>query len=195
MKHSNILLLAFFALTMPVIGAEYHIDKAKDNQVMFISEVPMSEFKVKTSQIDGYVYWEGTEAIPKDPQSKKSDIYFEVQLNSLDAGNSMYNRHLKEDYLETKKYPYATFKAQIEKIEQLTDSTFAAHVEGDFSIHGKKKRINLIGQAVKLGDIFRVECEFMVKLTDYEIEIPKLMFFEADDEIKVNLDFYIKPSL
>jgi polyisoprenoid-binding protein YceI len=195
MRQAISLLLILFSLSVPAGSAEYHIDKAKNNQVMFISEVPMSEFKVKTSQIDGYVYWAGKEVIPENSQSKTSDIYFEVQLNSLDAGNSMYNRHLKEDYLETKKYPYATFKAGIARIEQLTDSTFAAYVEGDFSIHGKKKKIEIIGQAMRLGEVLRVKCEFSVKLTDYDIEIPKLMFFEADDDIKVSLDFYIKPSI
>ncbi|MFH1701728.1 MAG: YceI family protein [Candidatus Zixiibacteriota bacterium] len=195
MKHSIILLLALYSLFMPADASEYHVDKTNTNLVMFVCEVPLTDFKVKTSQIDGYVYWDGDSMPPPESQSETSDIYFEVQLNSLDAGNSMYNRHLKEDYLETEKYPYAEFKASIKKIEQLTDSTFAAYVEGDFSIHGRKKKIAIVGQTVKLGDLLRVECEFTVKLSDYDIEIPKLMFIEADDDIKVNLDFYIKPSI
>lgn len=189
-------LLLVIIYTLPSIadGGEYHIDKSRDNQIMFVSETPLADFKVKTENIDGYVYWDGETVLPDKSQLSSSEIYFEVQLNSLEAGNSMYNLHLKEDYLETKKYPYASYKAQIIDIISKTDRTYEVQLQGDFTIHGTSKKIEITGLARQIDNVFRVESEFVVKMSDYKIKIPKLMFIEADNNIKVSLDFYIKPS-
>ncbi len=189
-------LLIIFGYLLPLAasGGEYHVDKSEKNRVQFVSDMPLSEFTVKTDDIDGYVYWNGLSMPPGESQLNNSDLYFEVQLNSLDAGNSMYNRHLKEDYLETEKYPYATYKGKITEIDPLTDSSFAVHVEGDFSIHGEAKKLKLTGKVMRVENDLNVDCDFTVKMSDYDIKIPKLMFIKADNNISVNLNFYIRPS-
>ena len=194
MRYFIYLLIISHIMPPPASSAEYHIDKSQSNQVMFISDLPLGEFSVRTENIDGYVYWDGLSFPPNETHLKSSDIYFEVQLNSLDAGNSMYNSHLKENYLETEKYPYASFKGRIIMITPLTDSSYAINVFGDFSIHGKAKALEITGVVTPDEKAFRVECDFVVKISDYEIEIPKLMFIEADNDIKVNLVFYLQPS-
>jgi polyisoprenoid-binding protein YceI len=194
MRYLLLLIIIGFGLPPGANSGEYHIDKSGSNQVQFISDLPLGEFKVRTENIDGYVYWDGLSVPPNESQLRTSDLYFEVQLNSLDAGNSMYNRHLKEDYLETKKYPYATYKGQITEINAITDSSFAVHVSGGFSIHGKVKTLELTGVIMRVEDALKVNCDFVVKISDYDIDIPKLMFIEADNEIKVSLDFYVQPS-
>ncbi len=181
-------------LPLAANGGEYHVDKSGKNQVQFVSDMPLSAFTVKTNDIDGYVYWDGLSVPPIESQLKTSDLYFEVQLNSLDAGNSMYNRHLKEDYLKTEKYPYATYKGRITEIDPITDSSFTVKIEGDFSIHGEAKMLKLTGEVMRVEDDLNVNCDFTVKMSDYDIKIPKLMFIEADNDIKVSLNFYIRPS-
>jgi polyisoprenoid-binding protein YceI len=189
-------ILILFCSLMPLAagGAEYHVDKSEDNLVQFVSEVPLGEFDVKTSDIDGYVYWDGLSVPPIESQLKSSELYFEVQLNSLDAGNSMYNRHMKEDYLETKEYPYASYKGRITEIVPETDSSFTVRTKGDFTIHGKSKTLELTGEVFQIGDTMDVTCKFDVRMSDYDIKVPKLMFIKADNDIDVNLNFYIRPS-
>ena len=38
----------------------------------------------------------------------------------------------------------------------------------------------------------RVRCAFSVLLTDHGIKIPKLMFMKIDEEIRLELDFYLE---
>lgn len=185
----------FVGLFLPLaaISGELHVDKSKDNQVMFVFDTPLADFEVKTEKIDGYIYWEGETLLPNESNLKSSELYLEVQLNSLDAGNSMYNLHLKEDYLETKKYPYASYKAKVIEINQKNDSTYEARLSGDFTIHGTSKKIEITGLIQQIENAFRIKSEFVIKISDHKIKIPKLMFIEADNDIKVLLDFYIKP--
>ena len=189
----KILLFVGLLLMTPVIYAgEYQLDKSKDNQVMFLSESPLSDFEVITDKIDGYIYWDGGIDLPDSTRYETSDIYFEVQLNSLDAGNSMYNLHLKEDYLETDKFPYASYKAKINSITEISDTLFEINLLGDFTVHGKSKQIEIIGLAKKIENGFRIMTDFIITITDYKIKIPKLLFVEMDDFIKISLVFYLK---
>jgi len=181
-------------LATNAISGEYHIDKSKNNQIKFVSETPIDDFEVETGNIDGYVYWDGKSNLPKKSELSTSDLYFEVQLNTLDAGNSMYNTHMKENYLETDRYPYASYKAKITEINKKNDSLYMVQLNGDFTMHGMSKKIEIDGLAKQVGDALRIESEFVVKISDYNIEIPKLMFIEADNNILVTLDFFIKPS-
>ena len=74
---------------MPVaaVAAEHHVDQAKENRVMFVSESPLVDIDVEGGQIDGYAYWEGDGFPPENGQLNGSELYFEVPLNSLDGGN------------------------------------------------------------------------------------------------------------
>jgi polyisoprenoid-binding protein YceI len=192
MKNSLSILTILCLLPLAAYGVEFHVDHSKGNQVMFIFEMPLEDFEVQTNNIDGYVYWDGDIFPPQEPQLENSKLYFEVQLNSLDAGNGMYNRHMKEDYLETEDYPYASYSAQIMSIEPASDSSYAVHLSGVFSIHGQGKDLDIVGTAVSSGDGLEVKCDFSIKLVDYDIDLPKLMFIKGDEEIDVYLDFYIK---
>lgn len=183
-----------FLLVNTATAAEFHIDRSRENRVEFISETPLEDFRVKTSKIDGYVYWESDSFPPKEQQLKSSKIYFEVQLNSLDAGNSMYNRHMKENYLETDKYPYAAYDGRIVEIVLNPDSSFTVRASGVFSIHGKKKNLDIIGVARPSDNGLNIQSSFAVILSDYDIKLPKLMFVKVDEIIKVTLAFYIKSA-
>jgi polyisoprenoid-binding protein YceI len=193
MRHCLIFIL-ILSLLSPAIGAvEYHVDRTRDNQVSFLSRSSLKDFDVRTSKIDGYVYWEGDTFPPEGSQLEESKLYFEVQLNTLDAGNSMYNNHLKEKYLETKKYPYATFEGKPTKFEHNSDSTYTVYIKGIFTIHGVPNEIEIVGMIERAGDGLKIASEFRVMMSDHEISVPKLLFLSADENIDVTLHFYLKP--
>ena len=39
---------------------------------------------------------------------------------------------------------------------------------------------------------YRVKTNFEVKLTDFDIEVPKLMFVKIDETMQLELDFHLK---
>ena len=194
MRHLWAILIAISLLPLPVGAIEYHIDRSQNNQVVFESRTTFEDFQVRTGKMDGFVAWDGRILPLEEAPPKSSKLYIEVQLNTLDAGNSMYNRHMKEEYLETQKYPYASYEASITKIERGSDSTLLVHTSGLFSIHGVARKLDIIGQAKPVGDGWNVTCAFAVKMSDHDITLPKMMFMSADEVIDVNLDFYIKPA-
>jgi polyisoprenoid-binding protein YceI len=193
--HNFVYFLIIFLFATALSAAEYHIESTQSNEVMFFSKGPLGEFEFSTDKIDGYVYWEAGGFPPNDAQLKTSQLYFEVDLNSLEGANSFYNRHLREDYLKTDKYPYATYQAELTRIEKSSDSSYTVFAKGLFSIYGRQNQLDVTAIVYPRGDSFRIECKFVVLLSDYEIDIPRMLFVKIDENIRVNLNFFLKPAM
>jgi polyisoprenoid-binding protein YceI len=173
-------------MTGVVVSGEYHVDKDKNNIVKFISDAPIEDFEGVTDQIDGYLYWSDSNL------TKNSEIYFEVDLNSLDTGIGLRNRHMRENYLETDQYPFTHFKGKIVSNTVMDDTLTAVEADGKIFIHGVEKPIKVKGQLIKKSNGYRIKSNFVVKLSDFQIEIPSIMFYKIDENMDLHLDFYVK---
>ena len=183
-KFSALLVISFFVFTQVSNSTEYQVDKSKRNLVKFISEAPIENFEGVTDNIDGYIYWEG------ENFTDKSDIYLEVDLRTIDTGIGLRNRHMRDNYLHTDKYPTAQFKGKIISADKLSDYQYNLSVEGEMKIHGVSKPLKLNGLMNKTTDGYFIKTNFEVKLSDYNIEIPKLMFMKINEVIKLELNFH-----
>lgn len=168
-----------------LISAEYHVDRSKDNLVKFISDAPMEDFEGITDHIDGYLLWD-----PENPL-EKGDMYFEVDLNSIDTGIGLRNRHMRENYLHTDKYPYAKFNGKLTAAEMTDENEYRVTATGTMSIHGIDREIEVNGTLTDKDDTLNIHTEFVVSLTDYNIEIPQIMFLKIEEDMQLVLDFYL----
>jgi polyisoprenoid-binding protein YceI len=169
-----------------VFPGEYHVNKSKSNLVKFISDAPLEDFEGVTNKIDGYIYWNA------DNLLSQSQLYFEVDLNSIDTGIGLRNRHMRENYLETDKYPLTHFKGKLTSASLSPDRTYQVTAEGVMFIHGVEKNITVDGTMIPVNDGYRIQTEFITALTDYNIEVPQIMFFKIDENMQIKLDFYVK---
>jgi len=167
-------------------AGEFHVDKKQENEVKFISDAPLENFEGVTDHIDGYVYWEG------DDMTSSSAVYFEVDLNTLDTGIGLRNRHMRENYLETDRYPQTSFKGKIARTTQGTNDTLLVSAEGNMFIHGVERPLVVEAKLIPKGSGYRIVSRFYVKLSDFEIEIPSIMFYKIDENMDIRLDFYIE---
>jgi len=168
--------------------AEYQVDKSQKNLVKFISDAPMEDFEGVTDKIDGYLFFEG------DNLLQGSEMYFEVDLNSLDTGIGLRNTHMRENYLETEKFPFTHFTGKLIKAEKTAENIFQVSAQGKMFIHGVEKEITIEGTMSPLADGYQVQALFITPLTDYKIKVPQLMFFKIDENMKVEVNFYLKKA-
>jgi polyisoprenoid-binding protein YceI len=182
MKYFFIFLLL---LILNLFAEEYHVDKSASNEVKFISDAPIEDFEGVTNQIDGYLYFEDGDFL------KNSQLYFEVDLNSLDTGIGLRNRHMRENYLHTDKYPITYYKSKIVKSDTVTNTEFKVVTEGTIFIHGVNQPLIVEATMIQQDKRFNVKCQFKVKLSDFNIEIPSIMFYKINETIDLRLNFYI----
>jgi polyisoprenoid-binding protein YceI len=114
-------------------------------------------------------------------------------LNSVDTGIGLRNRHMRENYLHTDKYPYTHYKGKISSSEKLNDSTFAVVTTGVIFIHGIEKPLSVQGTVTRTAEnVYRIRTNFQVKLSDFNIEIPSIMFYKINETMDLVLDFGVR---
>jgi polyisoprenoid-binding protein YceI len=208
------------ALGLSPLGAEaqeYQIDLTRERTVSFLSDAPLEDFRGVTDRIDGFVYLEG-EGLVGETDLRASEFFFEVDLASLDTGIGLRNRHMRENYLETEDYPFASFSGRIGALEGLGGGRFSAEAVGELDIHGLAVERAIRCQVATVGSgrlaaetspgsdaadgpgspegaplqTLGVQCAFPVSLSDHGIPIPKLLFMKIDEVMELELDFYLR---
>ncbi|HSW31185.1 MAG TPA: YceI family protein [Longimicrobiales bacterium] len=187
--------LLALALALPGLGAaqEFHVDRRADNLVRFISRASVEEFEGVTERIDGYVRLDAT-TLTSGSAGGATEIWLEVDLASLDTGIGLRNRHMRDRYLETAKYPYATFRGTVVRSEADPARAYRITARGTLTIHGVAQPRDLTCRVEPRGPGYRAQCAFEVLLSDHQIEIPKVMFLKLANEISLELDFVVTPA-
>lgn len=173
-------------ITCSLTAAEYHVDKSRKNLVKFVSDAKIETFDGTTDKIDGYFYWDGNDLL------SKSALYLEVDLRTIDTGIGLRNRHMRENYLETDKYPMAAFKGKLIRADQQQGGSYDVTVQGEMTIHGVTKPLTVKGTLTPSdGGDYRIKTRFELKLPDYNIPVPQMMFLKISEVMKMELDFFI----
>lgn len=97
-------------------------------------------------------------------------------LDTLDTGIPLRNRHMKEKYLETGKFPQAklTFdpvNLGIQRIEDLKTEKTVPFV-GKLSLHGVEKPVKGIIKVSLNGNTALARTEFGLKISDFQVPTP-----------------------
>lgn len=172
---------------------EYHVDRSADRKVTFTSRAASLDFQGVTDGIDGYVLL-NERPLSETTGGDGTELYFEVDLGSLDTGIGMRDRHMRDDYLEVKEYPYASYKGHIVRVSPSSGGGFQVTADGTLTIHGTSHDRQIACDVTSQGTGYHARCAFDVLLSDYDIEIPKIMFLKLANEIQLALDFSVVPA-
>ena len=186
-------LLSFAAAGRPVAAQEFQVDRSAENMARFVSQTTVDEFDGVTDRIDGYVLLDGT-PLSADTGGDDTELYFEVDLASLDTGIGLRNRHMRDNYLEVEKYPFASFRGRITRTEPTKNGGAHVTAHGTFSVHGVDAERDVPCDVTPAGPGYHATCTFSVLLTEHHIEIPKVMFLKLANEIRVELAFTLSPA-
>jgi len=158
---------------LPVSAQKY---MAKSGNVSFYSDAPMEKIEAKTQKASSIF----------DKESQQ--IVFVIPINSFEFKKSLMQEHFNENYLETEKYPTATFKGKVNGYED-REGIQEVVAEGELIIHGVSKKVRLPGTLEQHGDSIRVSATFITLLEDYKIKVPKLVFLKIAEKIEVKINF------
>lgn len=126
--------------------------------------------------------------------SETGEVQFSVLIRNFHFKKSLMEEHFNENYLESDKFPKASFKgtiADIKAVNFTTDGSYNVNVSGDLTIHGVTQKITSNGTiTIKSGKI-NGSSKFVATPGDYNISIPKIVRENISDniEITVNCDY------
>ena len=122
---------------------------------------------------------------------KTGSVAFVAPNRGFHFKRSLMEEHFNENYMESDKYKVSTFKGKIinfDEIDLSKDGTYKAIVEGVLNIHGVEKERKIDGEIMVKGKEIMVKSDFMVKLADHKIDIPKIVTEKIAEEVKVNVN-------
>lgn len=122
-------------------------------------------------------------------------VVAKIPVKTFSFKDKLMEEHFNENYLETDIFPNASFDAVIvEKIDFTKDGEYDVTLKGVLDLHGVKQNREIKGKiTVKNGQIVKAKADFIVKLADHKIKIPKAVMMNIAEEIKIDLDFDFAP--
>ncbi len=103
---------------------------------------------------------------------------------------ALMQEHFNENYLESSKFPKATFKGQIDDLSKLDlskDGTYTVGLRGDMSLHGQTKALQTTATFTVKGKEINAKANFPIVLADYDIKIPSPVADKLAKQAKVEI--------
>ena len=116
-----------------------------------------------------------------------------ILMKSFLFEKALMQEHFNENYVESDKYPKATFKGEILGFNTVNNVLTTKQVKGVLTIHGVSKEINIDANFIKQNKGILVSGDFMINLEDFKIKIPAIVAKNIAKKIKVTFNFNHKP--
>jgi polyisoprenoid-binding protein YceI len=147
--------------------------------VGFYSKTALEDIKAENNQVYAII----------DPA--KQNLAFQLLCKGFVFPKELMQEHFNENYVESDKYPKATFSGNYTGDVQVSkDGVYKVTVKGNLTLHNTTKAIETPATIeVKSGHLLG-QAEFKVKPEDFNINIPSLVRDKIDKEmtVKVNID-------
>jgi polyisoprenoid-binding protein YceI len=143
--------------------------------------------------------FENIEALSKKGTSviniSTGEIAFKIPIRSFIFKNGLMQEHFNENYLESDKYPNATFTGKLmEGLDLKKDGTYNVIATGKLTVHGITKDRSIGGVIeVNKGRIL-VASSFDVPVQDHNINIPNDKISNISQNIKVEVKAAYEPK-
>ena len=114
-----------------------------------------------------------------------------IYIKDFEFRLGLMQEHFNENYMYSSKFPKSTFEGVIQNFnfEKLENNYTNFIIEGEIEIKRVKKNISTVAMIKKTVDGIDLNTSFNIKLSDYKIKIPRLVFKKIDENVVVNLNY------
>ena len=178
MKH---LIFSFFLLLATQGAAQQFMTRA--GEVHFFSETPVEDIEAKNAQMSGLL------------DASNGGFAFQVQMRAFHFEKALMEEHFNENYVESEKYPKATFQGTIKGWKNAWNDGDPHEVvaKGSFDFHGVKQDRDIPGTLTWNGKGWEIETRFPVALEDHQIEVPAVVRDNIAPVIEVDVKATLDP--
>lgn len=173
MKILSFQCLLIFVVQLNTLNAQ-KVMISKSSDISFFSKTPLRDIEADNKAT--------TSLINLDTK----DIAIKIPVKSFVFPNKLMQEHFNENYLETEKYPFSSFRGKInESLDLEKDGKYNVTATGKITLHGVEKSQTFKGTATIKEKKITLDSIFEVSLADYNIDIPKIVFEEIAEKVKV----------
>ncbi len=152
--------------------------RGKNGKVKFFSDAPLEDIEAVSNETNSVF------------KPSTGEVAVLIPIKSFKFDKALMREHFNQTYLESDKYPEATFIGKLkDKIDENTPIDKVVMISGKISIHGVVKDRN-IQVTLKSGanGLLTASGKFMITLTDHKIKVPRLVFQNIAEVIEVSFE-------
>lgn len=123
-------------------------------------------------------------------------VEFIIPIRSFKFEKALMEEHFNENYMESDKFPKATFKGKVNGMSGVDFSKNGAYpvsATGTMTIHGVAKNVTIGGTIMIKDRLPLIVSKFDVECADYKIAIPSVVSAKIAKTIEVNVNAALKP--
>jgi polyisoprenoid-binding protein YceI len=119
-----------------------------------------------------------------------------VLMKSFKFKNALMQDHFNENYVESTKFPKATFKGKLDDasaVKWTKDGAYPVTATGKMTCHGVEKEIKTKGTVTVKKGVPTLSCNFDLPLADYKISVPSVVGKKVADVAKITVNAVLEP--
>ncbi len=170
------ILSAILAFCLASTLAQAQLYNTRSGFVGFYSKTAMEDIKAENNQVFAVI------------DAGKKNLAFSLLLKGFTFPKQLMQDHFNENYVESDKYPKASFSGSYTgDVDLSKDGVYKVVVKGDLSLHNVTKPVETPATLeVKGGHLLGV-AEFKVRPEDFDITIPSLVREKIDKQMTVRV--------
>jgi len=176
MKKILLMVICFAAVTLVAHSQKFI---TKTGHIKFFSESSMEKIEAHNRQVNAAL------------NTATGEFVFKVLMKSFEFEKALMQEHFNENYVESDKFPNATFTGNVFNINEVNfgkDGIYQVGVQGDLTIHGVTKPVSAKGSLeVKEGKIIG-KAKFNILLSNYNIKIPGAVVNNISNNIEITVE-------
>jgi polyisoprenoid-binding protein YceI len=184
MRIASFVLICLMFTGLTSLQAQKYI--TKNGYIKFFSDAPLEKIEAHNRQVNAAL------------DATTGDFVFKVLMKSFEFEKALMQEHFNENYVESDKYPNATFLGKITNIKGIAfekDGVYPATVDGKLTIHGVTKPVSVKGTfEVKQGKV-RGKATFQILLADYSISIPGAVVNNISKSVEISVDLALDKAV
>jgi hypothetical protein len=174
----GLLLLIFLVSSVAGHGQKYTAEKG---DLSFFSDGAIEDIEARNSMV-GSLF-----------NSTSGELVFIAKIRDFIFPKSLMREHFNEKYMETERFPKSTFTGKLVGFKPAVAGEQRVNAVGKINIHGITKDVEVPGIIEFKDGKATMKARFMVKLADYNIKIPTLIWQNIAEEVEVRVEFIYKP--
>lgn len=176
------LIISLFLTFFGSVSAQTKLYSSKKTEFSIFSKAPLENIEAINSKAVSMI------------NVSSREIVIRIPISEFLFSNKLMQQHFNENYMESEKYPYATFQGKInETVDFEKTGVYTLSGNGELNIHGISQERNLMGKLTVGKGSFLLESKFEIMIKDHNIEIPKIVFKKIAEKIEVNAVLSYEP--
>jgi polyisoprenoid-binding protein YceI len=174
----KIVFFTLIAMSFSIAGQSQKY-ATKNGLIRFYSDAPLEKIEANNRQVNAAL------------DIATGNFVFRVLMKSFTFEKALMQEHFNENYVESDKFPNATFLGIISNFKDVDftkDGNYPVTVDGKLTIHGETKQITEKGTfEVKEGKLIG-KTKFNLVLSDYKIDVPNTVVNNLSKTIEITVE-------